>query len=55
MKEECLSNLCAAADQAIFGQLILYVLLYNTANLLFPGFMVKWGGVDCGFYRNADA
>ncbi|MEL7654323.1 MAG: hypothetical protein AAGU75_00265 [Bacillota bacterium] len=49
MKEEFVKLMRGSLTKPIFGQLILYVLLYNAANLLFPGFMVKWGGLIAVF------
>ena len=45
MREEFVKLMRGSLTKPIFGQLILYVFLYNAANLLFPGFMLKWGGL----------
>lgn len=49
MREEFVKLMRGSLTKPIFGQLIIYVLLYNAANLIFPDFMVKWGGIIAVF------
>ncbi len=49
MREEFVKLMRGSLTKPIFGQLILYVLLFNAANLLFPDFMLKWGGLIAVF------
>ncbi|MFZ7101745.1 MAG: hypothetical protein ACOWWO_03675 [Peptococcaceae bacterium] len=49
MREEFVKLMRGSLTKPIFGQLLVYVLLYNAANLIFPGFMMKWGGLIAVF------
>jgi len=45
MREEFVKLMRGSLTKLIFGQLFIYVLIYNGVTLLFPAFMIKWGGL----------
>lgn len=49
MREEFIKLMRGSLTKPIFGQLIIYVILYNAATLLFPAFMLTWGGLIAVF------
>lgn len=45
MREEFIKLMRGSLTKLIFGQLVLYVLIYNAIALFFPDFTIQWGGM----------
>ncbi|OPX87642.1 MAG: hypothetical protein A4E53_02421 [Pelotomaculum sp. PtaB.Bin104] len=45
MREEFIKLMRGSLTKPIFGQLVVYVLIYNAIALFFPNFTIQWGGM----------
>lgn len=45
MREEFVKLMRGSLTKPIFGQLVVYILVYNAIALFFPNFAIQWGGM----------